>query len=970
MRGGLDSRQTPGDALTNLAEILVEREEALAAIDEHLDAVASSEGSVLAIQAAAGLGKTTVLEVVRERATERGLRVAKARGADLERDFSFGVVRQLLEPCAARATVDRRRELFDGSAQLAAPILAASSPVAASSAGRFGEAVGPAMHGLYWLAINLSERGPLLLCVDDAHWADAPSLRWLHYLARRLEGSPVGVVLAVRPGEPGADSDLLNAVAAEPITRLVQLEPLSVDGARAVVRHAIGPEADDQFCDACHAVTGGNPFLLRELAGALARDGVEPSAASVPHVRGLAPEAVTRSLVLRLARLPQAAGPLARAVAVLGGTASLRDAIALAELDEREGAHAADALAAVAILSSELPLEFRHPLLRAAVYRDLPAAERAIWHARAARILAAAGAQPERVAAQLLRAEPSGDAWVVGCLREAAGVAMGRGDPSTAIAFLRRAFVEPPRSDERVALIRELLRSSFLAADPHAGAGLGIDWVTEITNDPAALNETAFYLVMQLWVRGQASQALAVLEQARAAAANAGDHDVAIHLEVRWLMLSQMLPQEALQRLERHSSDIEPDSFAGRLLNASVAWYGSLAAGRSAAQTAQLARRAFANGRLVSELADDDLILGGYVLALLRTDDLEFCERVIERTRDEARARGSAPAAASASYYSGYLAHLRGDLMTAEGHIRAAVTAFRQAGGIGTLPQLTALLVDTLTDRGELDLAQSELAAAGMDDDIPEHWWFEPLRWSRGYLRLAQRRSHQAIEDLTGFGMRCERDGLAPTVTRPWASHVAPLLAASGDRERARRLADHELDQARAWGTPRVIGQALRGIGLVTDGPDGIELLRESARTLERSPARLEHARALIDLGAALRRANHRAEAREPLRRGLDLAHRCRARLLTAHAETELRATGARPRRLIMTGLDALTASERRVAEMAADGLTNREIAQALFVTTKTIETHIAHVFQKLDIASRTQLQPLIQGALDATERT
>jgi DNA-binding NarL/FixJ family response regulator len=165
-----------------------------------------------------------------------------------------------------------------------------------------------------------------------------------------------------------------------------------------------------------------------------------------------------------------------------------------------------------------------------------------------------------------------------------------------------------------------------------------------------------------------------------------------------------------------------------------------------------------------------------------------------------------------------------------------------------------------------------------------------------------------------------------------------------------------------------VIGQALRGLGLVTEGADGIELLRESANTLERSPARLEQARSLIELGAALRRANHRAQAREPLRRGLDLAYRCGAQPLTTRAEQELRATGARPRNLLVTGFDSLTASERRVAEMAAEGLTNREIAQALFVTTKTIETHMAHVFRKLDVASRTELPPLIRAALNTRE--
>jgi ATP/maltotriose-dependent transcriptional regulator MalT len=459
-----------------------------------------------------------------------------------------------------------------------------------------------------------------------------------------------------------------------------------------------------------------------------------------------------------------------------------------------------------------------------------------------------------------------------------------------------------------------------------------------------------------------------MLERAVAAASAGADHELALHLEARWIMLAQLLPTEALRRLRAYADRIDPDSFGGRLLDASLAWYGSLT-GRPASETAERCRRAFADGRLVRDLEDDDLILGGYVLALLRTDELALGERVVARTLSTARARGSAPAMASASYYSAYLAHLRGDLVPAEGHARAAVAAFRAAGGIGTLPQLTALLVDTLTDRGQLDAAAHELAAARMDDAIPDHWCFAPVLWSRGYLRLAQGRTREAVDDLLGFARRCHRDGLAPTSTRPWASHAAPLLAQL-DHGTALELAERELDEARAWGTPRVVGQALRGLALITRGADEIELLRESVRTLDGSLARLEHARALIDLGAALRRANQRAQAREPLRHGLDLAYRCGADLLAARATQELRATGARPRKPVLTGIDALTASERRIAEMAADGLSNREIAETLFVNTKTVETHLAHVFQKLDIGSRKQLEPVIHRADTGTDKS
>jgi DNA-binding CsgD family transcriptional regulator len=176
-------------------------------------------------------------------------------------------------------------------------------------------------------------------------------------------------------------------------------------------------------------------------------------------------------------------------------------------------------------------------------------------------------------------------------------------------------------------------------------------------------------------------------------------------------------------------------------------------------------------------------------------------------------------------------------------------------------------------------------------------------------------------------------------------------------------LAREELELARAWGAPRALGRALRVVGLVESGRQGIERIRESVAVLEHSPARLEQAYAVTDLGAALRRGNRRAEAREHLRSGLELAQRCGATRLAERAHEELVAAGARPRRLVMSGVESLTPSERRTAGLAAEGLTNKEIAQALFVTPRTVEMHLSNAFRKLDISARTQLPAALAAA-------
>lgn len=183
---------------------------------------------------------------------------------------------------------------------------------------------------------------------------------------------------------------------------------------------------------------------------------------------------------------------------------------------------------------------------------------------------------------------------------------------------------------------------------------------------------------------------------------------------------------------------------------------------------------------------------------------------------------------------------------------------------------------------------------------------------------------------------------------------------ALGDEDEARRLAAEELALARAWGAPRALGAALRAMGLVEGRKNGIALLEEAVDVVADSPARLEHAKACMELGAALHRANRRAEGREQLRQALHLATLCGAAPLAARAEIALRATGARPRRIALRGVESLTPSERRVAKLAADGPTNREIAQALFVTPRTVEVHLTNVYRKLEIDSRSQLAAVL----------
>jgi ATP/maltotriose-dependent transcriptional regulator MalT len=346
---------------------------------------------------------------------------------------------------------------------------------------------------------------------------------------------------------------------------------------------------------------------------------------------------------------------------------------------------------------------------------------------------------------------------------------------------------------------------------------------------------------------------------------------------------------------------------------------------------------------------------------LILADELDLAQHAAERALQLGRERSATPEIVGGWWLAGRVAFARGDLVTAEADLRQARELVRLGGLAGAVPLLQAALVMTAIERGELDAAEAELEAGGMLGEIPDVVWLAWSLFARGCLRVEQGRPAEAMQDFLELKRRAERWGMIGMPMMQVRGEIARALAALGEYERVRELAETALVHSRRWGAPTSVARSLRALAMALRGPEGIDALREAAALLEDSPARLERAHALSELGAALRRANRRAEARAPLREALELARRCGAAGLAKRTHDELQATGEKVRRYTPIGVESLTPSERRVAELAASGLTNRQIAQTLFVTVKTVETHLGAVFDKLDIHSRRQLA----GALD-----
>lgn len=935
---------SPGGADT----VLEERDEELGALGRVLDQAAAARGNIALVEGPGGIGKTSLLHAARGNAEAQGFEVLLARGAEQESPLGFGVVRQLFEPLLGRATSEERSELFAGAAALSRSLVDPSTAP--------GESVDdPAalLHGLYWLTANLADRRPLLIVVDDAQWADQPSMRFVEYLRHRVEGLPVCILAAAR-----------NEAATGEITPLARLRadrdavhlPLSSLGPRAVasvVERTLGSDSAPEFAQACLAATGGNPFYLKALLASASSEGLTASAEAASQIADMAPEVVRRSVLHGIARLGSEAVALADAVAVLGAT-SVRTASRLAGMSIETVESVSDALAGAHLFRSGRPLDFAHPIVRGAVYGALPAGRRSIEHAKAARLMADEGADPPEIAAHLLAVEPAEHPWVVEQLSAAAEAAAAQGAPDTAAAYLTRALAESPQREVQLTIL--LARTvARLRSGQSPGAIDDAIRALELAETPEMRTTAAIVLREVLTYSAQSERAVDYLEP------------VVEELEVAHQQLAFRVELSLVGAGIHHIDTgrrVAPRlrKLASAVLGGEVNHPHALAV-----VSLGLANNAEASAREISQLAEraahewhtlpppDQLRLLNHLLpALIMVDSYDTARELIDVSIERAQRTGSWPQFAGWMAFRSLSHYRQGYLLEAEADARSALGA--APPGSVFVPFALAHLAHALIERGDLDAAEAAVSEAGVSDGPVTSMLPALLAGAVMRLRAARGETDEAAKGLLETGAALVEMCIPSPSFLAWRSDAALCLLARGESDEARELVDEELRLARAFGAQRALGIALRVSGLVEGGGGGLELLRESAQVLDGSGARLEHARSLIEYGAALRRAGQRRAAREALENGLETARERAALPLVELAREELRASGARLRRDALRGRDALTGSELRVARMARDGMTNREIAQALFVTQKTVEAHLRNAYQKLDIPSRAGL--------------
>jgi DNA-binding CsgD family transcriptional regulator/tetratricopeptide (TPR) repeat protein len=924
-------RQAIGITLTpvGMAEP-VERAAELKQLSGLLAAAGSGRGQVCVVEGPSGIGKSRLLDECAGMAVALGMNVLRARGSELARDYPFGVARHLFEARVVRADVSTRARLMRGPAALAEPMFGHGQ-----AADEFG-----VLHGLYWLTLNLAEQLPTVILVDDLPWADDSSLRFFAYLAERLDDAPVALVVALRSGDPGSESQLISHLWDVATAPPIRPGELTEHGVEMLLTDVLpGHDVDVSLANAVVRQTGGNPFLVLAVADGI-RDG--------ENLELTTPESVRRRVARRLARLDPAALELAKAASVLGDDIALRDGTRLAGLNPDRGRAAGEELVRGHFLQSADPITFTHRIVGMAVYSLLGPDERLALHLKSAKLLAANQAEPEVVAEHLLMSGPNKAPWALEALHEAGRAAARKGAPAAALRYLRHA-VDVADTGELAA--RVLIDVGL--AEAAAGEPTSLDrfeQALDLMSEPMERAEALYSFGGTLYRFGRYADARVAFRRG-AQLFEGGNQQLRLRFEGAALSAETHLTPTG----RGPEGVVDGDGPGTRAILAVQALRASLIT-PPASRAADLATRALSDGALLAEQGSEGPSVNLAVLALLQCGHLIEAHDAADATLDDARERGAHLAFAEASLVRALVLYARGRVIDAAADAQAALDGMRHEDD-SNAQSVLATLVHCMIERGDLTEAANVLGAAGGQ--------LAPTPAINAYVCLARGRMHLRLGDLDTARKdldAAENAMVGLGATNPtmlaWRSLAGVIAHLGGDEARAADLIQEEIRLARSFDVPIALGIALRRRALTETGDRALASLREASITLDATEAKLELAYANAGLGRGLRRAGQRVEAREHLGTGLDLAHRCGATGLETEIREELVAAGGRPRRPAVSGVDSLTPTELRVAHFAARGMSNRDIAEQTFVSRSTVAWHLHNVYRKLHVESREQLAP------------
>ena len=913
-------------------------------------------GELLVFSGQAGLGKTTLLHEVRRRAhTRERCTVLFARGGEQQFTEPYHVLRQLLQPVLGGLTEAERHEVFGNWYDTVGAAIGLFRP------GSEAAAIDPQgiRDGLDYVLTQLApRRAPLVMIVDDLHWADLESLSWLSAFAVRSRELPVLLVMAYREGDEFKPEALgfRDAIAAL-ATRRHELRPLSPDSMSEIVRTALGPEAEEGFCYELWTVTRGNPYDAVALLGKIIDNELPPLDENAPQLRELGAEARGMTLQAWLKKLGPSTIRFAWAAALLGTDISIDLATRISALNREAAGEAIKELCKHRVLTqmSGGKLEFVHPLIGTSIYTTMSDATRTAMHGVAFTEIENAGLGLVAASRHLIATHPEGDYTTVRKLRRAAREHLAIGAPEAAQACLRRALSEPPDAEDRAEVLYEL-GCSLLLTNPVSTVNQ-----LELALDPeeglrAELRVDATFRLSEVLAHsGELGKAAQVCRDEAGRTKDAAGRlrlEAASYIWQAFRKDEEDGPARSLQ-LEDLWRGLHGEGPTERAVRAIRAWDLTLR-GEPAPIALGLLEEALQDGALPEGLEWTGTTWGFELPAIIGltftyTDRLALAERLFSDAVLEFELAGWSGAHRGFGYFlMGLVRFRRGLLAEAEDFLRVALRLSVRIGPDLPLQwDAVGVLIDTLLARGRVEEAVA----------LAEQYNFQPPYHATamvlpdaaslyGKLLLAQGKHARAVTTLERAGAQLVERGWHNTVWAPWQGHLAVALAAE-DPARAWELAEESVRRAETFGAASAIGTALRLQATIADGPKAVELLERAVGHLGQSPAGYEHAVALVDLGCALRRVGRLDAAAEYLYQGIELAQHCGADGLVSTARRELAKSGLRPNRLRTVSKDALSAPEWEVAELAVKGVPAQRIAHQLNLSLSMVHRRLAAVHRK-----------------------
>jgi DNA-binding CsgD family transcriptional regulator/tetratricopeptide (TPR) repeat protein len=907
----------------------LERAAELAQLADILRRAPTGNGQVCLIEGPSGIGKSHLLKACADQAAAAQIHVARVLCSELTRDYPFGVVLNLFGPLVLRADSTSRARALRGPASLAEPVFgngAASDEIAV-------------LHGLYWLTVNLAEQGPLAILVDDLPWADPPSQRFFAYLAERIDDLPIALVATIRSGDQGVTSPWVTSLwnsATSPVIRPAALSSHATEV--LLVSNLPAGTVDEQLVDGVMRHTGGNPFYVVAIADAM-RAGESPTVST--------PEQVRRHITLRLTRLGESDVAFAKALAVIGNETSLREVAQTAGLADCEGVTAAERLVAGHFLQSAEPAVFTHDIVREAIYDSIEADDRLVLHARAAQVMAAASAEPEVVAEHLLLSSMAEGPWAQAALHAAGRAATRKCAHAAARRYLRHAVDATDAEQVPPSLLIDVGLAE--AASGEVTSLQRFEKALTMVTEPDEQSDALFSLGATLYRFGRYSEALNTFRRGTEFFATK-DHQIRLRFESAvWSAKAHLSPTETMPEDVANLADRS----GAREIWAVKALYESLTR-PPVAYAAELAERALDGGALLSTHGSQCVAVHLATLALLQCNRLVEANDAADAVVRHAVVHGLELEYAEASWMRALVLYARGRVDDAAADAQAAFERLQPRGNVHAHAAM-AVLVHCMIDRGELDDAAQLVCGADLDQIetpiVKVHFWI-----ARGRLHLSRGETNRAHYDVDRVRTVLQDDAdLNPTLL-PWRTLAAIVAHRSGDEEASRRYFHEEIELARSFEVPIALGTALRCRAGTEPAARALPSYREAVECLEGTGALLELAHAHVGVGRCLARRSDMASARRHLVIALDLAHRCGATALMTDIQHEVIAAGGRPRRAAQSGKESLTPTETRVAKLAAQGISSRDIAEQLFVSRNTVTWHLRHVYRKLDVESREQL--------------